>query len=284
MEQNRQKWQNRENWIDPVKGLIILWMVMYQASVRLSYGAAHDGWYFWVAEFGRPIRMPFLFLVSGMLLASSLKLDWKEFLNKRILRLVYLFALWTLFVILMRDVAKGLPLIEFPMLLLRSLVLDPPASLWFILALPIFLLVVRACRDVNPLLMLAIGLFLELLHIGPFLVVTDNTTRYFIYFLLGIYGGANIKTIAAFFEDKVSLAALFFIASFALSCSLVYLRIQNILFCVDLVICLRHRNKSNNADAEKGMKNALCSGNFFAISKAPSRCSKYCGQYSRYLT
>lgn len=198
--------KKRLNWIDYARGFTVIWVVLYQCTTRIGYDLPPEGWVYWLAELGRPLRMPALFFISGLLLTSALQKNWRDFINSKVLHLIFFFLLWSFLQILMRD--WRLPLTEFSLKLFNAVTTNPQNSLWFIAVLPLFFIITRLCRDVPPPLMLGIAALLEIMHIGPYSIWTDNTTSYYIFFLFGIYGAGIVHRVTDYFEANLKAAIL----------------------------------------------------------------------------
>jgi hypothetical protein len=65
-----------------------------------------------------------------------------------------------------------------------------------------------ALRHVKPLYVLTAAIALELLQIGPFYSILDNATRYWVYFLVGLYGRKHIFTLAAWFKNHFLIGVM----------------------------------------------------------------------------
>jgi uncharacterized membrane protein YcfT len=217
--------KKRLDWIDYAKGFTVIWVILYQCTTRIGYDLPPEGWVYWLAELGRPLRMPALFFVSGLLLTSSLQKNWHDFINSKVLHLIFFFVLWSFLQILMRD--WRLPFDELSLKLFNAITSNPQNSLWFIAVLPLFFVITRLCRDVPPPLMLGIAALLEILHIGPYSIWTDNTSSYYIYFLFGIYGAGIVHRITNYFEDNLKAAFLALAGFILLDCVMVFMNWWN---------------------------------------------------------
>jgi len=94
----------RVDWIDAAKGFCILLVVFHHVIVT-SYSlptfvsdSGSDIFSYFnekISHYLAPLRMPLFFVISGMLVHSSVtKKSWYEVFDKRISNLVYLFLLW----------------------------------------------------------------------------------------------------------------------------------------------------------------------------------------------
>jgi uncharacterized membrane protein YcfT len=193
----------RLNWVDYAKGFIILWMVLYQCVTRVGYTHPHEGLLYHIAEFGSPVRMQTLFMISGLLFASSLHMAWGDFFKTRLASLLYLFILWSFIAVILKTAGHFR---DIPYDFLHALFVKPLGSVWFIIILPLYMLLTRLCRNVPPLLMFALGVGLEFAHIGPYSVYTDNFAQYYIYFLIGVYGKSLIHYLTAWFAQRPFIA------------------------------------------------------------------------------
>jgi uncharacterized membrane protein YcfT len=201
--------KQRLDWMDYIRGFIVLWMVWYQCAIRAGYTHAAGGWFEQIALFGEPVRMQTLFLISGLLFTSSLHKSWQELLHSRLLNLVYLFVLWSFIGVVLHSAAQ---VSAIPLAFVDALFIKPIISLWFILVLALFMAASRLLNKASPFVMLGFAVGLELLQLGPFWTYSDNFTHYFIYFLIGLYAKEPIMVLAAWLNKHRIMACLFLIA------------------------------------------------------------------------
>lgn len=196
---------HRLEWIDLLKGFMVLWMVFFQASLRASYHVEEQSIVYTLAMLGRPVRMPVMFMLAGLLFAPALSKTWRELINNRILFFLYLFVVWTLIMTLLRNL--GTPA-KLPFELGLFLFYEPFGSLWFLIVVALMMVLSYALKAIRPIYILVGATALELLQIGPFYAIFDNVTRYWLYFLIGLYGRVHILQLAQWFGARVWVSLL----------------------------------------------------------------------------
>lgn len=129
----------RLQWVDYAKGLSILLVVHMHATLGVSAALGQSGIMEQIVHFASSFRMPLFFMLSGLFVLSVRTLDWKSFLDKRVLGLVYFFLLWTLITLIFKGYEfTGGDLSALP-LLARSSLVEPIGTLWFIYVLALCL-------------------------------------------------------------------------------------------------------------------------------------------------
>jgi len=86
--------RNRELWLDVAKGISIVSVVLFHSGTLSSEGTiARRAWE--IVDLGLfTFIMPLFFLVSGLVMGSSLALPFVSFLKRRVWPITYLFVLW----------------------------------------------------------------------------------------------------------------------------------------------------------------------------------------------
>ena len=90
-------------WADVARGLCIVLVVMMHSTVGVQQAMGAAGWLNPMVEFAKPFRIPAFFLIAGLFFAPMLTRSWPDLIDRRLLRLVYVLALWSLLLF----VAKG---------------------------------------------------------------------------------------------------------------------------------------------------------------------------------
>lgn len=186
-------------WIDHAKGLGIILVVMSVAA--LAYGtpgnSAGDAgnWMLGLAAWALPFVIPAFFLLSGLFLHRSLYGSASVYFDRKVLRLVYFFALWlAIETVILNAGAFTRGPAELARLYLGGWI-APESPLWFLQQLALFYLVTRAIRRLQPVRVLAAGALLQVLsEAGLFYTgwsVTDHFAANYIYFYAG-YAGASL--------------------------------------------------------------------------------------------
>lgn len=215
-----QKPSLRLNWIDSAKGFIILWVILYQCLLRVVFtlpeanqaDLVNNHFVAYFAEFGRPMRMPALFMFSGILVGKAINLPWREYFHKKIYHLIFFFILWTAIQICLKNGLKG-NFIAIPFDIIFALIIEPQNSLWFIGSLAIFLVVIKLIYKAPKLIIIIFAAVLEIAKLYNYSIFVDNSSRYFIYFVLGFYYIEQIKTLSLWIEKNI-FAAFFIVLSY----------------------------------------------------------------------
>lgn len=185
------KESSRYEWIDVARGLSIILVVLHHSLPR--YGgemfkpllSAYA-----VSDLFLSLRMPLFFTISGMLAASIVRLNFKELLQKRIINLIYLYLLWATFKIVVTslDVVPHDP--AGPIGRILSLLWAPPATLWYIYALAIFVFGTWLLAKINIYALLAASVVVYLLFYGSEISFDQpfhlRLIRMYPWFLMGL--------------------------------------------------------------------------------------------------
>ncbi len=188
---------NRLLWADVARGLCIVLVVMMHSTLGVQEAMNATGWLNPVVEFAKPFRIPAFFLVAGLFFAPMLTRSWPDLIDRRLLRLVYVLALWSLLLF----VAKG------GFLALESLrqgarwfllaLLEPPSALWFIHALILFSLAARLLAALPGWLVLAAAATLHLAAPVTGWTAIDEFASRFVFFVLGCQVAGGLAAFAA---------------------------------------------------------------------------------------
>jgi uncharacterized membrane protein YcfT len=188
---------NRLLWADVARGLCIVLVVMMHSTLGVQEAMDANGWLNPVIEFAKPFRIPAFFLVAGLFFAPMLTRSWPDLINRRLLRLAYVLALWSLLLF----VAKG------GFLALESLrqgarwfllaLLEPPSALWFIHALILFSLAARLLAGLPGWLVLAAAATLHLAAPVTGWTAIDEFASRFVFFVLGCQVAGGLAAFAA---------------------------------------------------------------------------------------
>ena len=182
-------------WIDHAKGLGIILVVMSVAA--LGYGTPHGAgnWMLGLADWARPFAVPAFFLIAGLFLPRALFGSAPAYFDRKILRLVYFFALWlAIETVILNAGAFTRGPAELARLYLSGWI-APQSPLWFLQQLALFYLATRILRRVKPVRVLAAGALLQILSAaGLFQTgwsVADHFAANYIFFYAG-YTGASL--------------------------------------------------------------------------------------------
>ena len=199
----------RSRWVDAAKGLSIVLVVLFHAT--LVDGQPPDTGPWWVvnAVFAT-LRMPLFFLVSGLFAASALRRSWADLLRGRVLQLVYVYVLWlTVRELYFAGLGRGLDLSW------QAYVL-PDSDMWFLYVLAIFFVVARALRSVSASVQTGVAAISSIV-IGSFTFERemhrfDDMAVYFVFFVAGCSWSRAIRhTADAVTMTTTSLCVLLFV-------------------------------------------------------------------------
>jgi uncharacterized membrane protein YcfT len=170
-------------WLDVAKGIAIIGVVLFHAG-SVAPGGTHASTVWTQIDLVIfTFILPLFFLVSGLVFGRAMSLPWKRFLLKRPLPLLYLFVLWSLIFALFAALSGGT--VGWP--LLQNLELQ--TVLWFLPALAVHMVLVRALRGLNPVVHIAVAAVIAL----PFAVWfpfagygLTHTPHFYVFFVLGV--------------------------------------------------------------------------------------------------
>lgn len=188
----------RIDWIDAVKGLTIMLVVMKHSTYGTAVALDHLPYVFNIlCEWTVPFRMPLFFLVAGLFAQKALRSPLRQFLDSKILHFAYFYLLWSVIQIGIKIVLpqEGIWHVTYKDLLLIPF--EPFGLLWFIYALAIFFTIMRLTRDVRPAIMVFVALAFYFTKLDTGWTIPDEFARRFIYFVVGIYAAPHVFTLAS---------------------------------------------------------------------------------------
>jgi len=190
----------RESWVDVAKGGAIVLVVLYHAAYFL--GDVGLAWS-WSEASGAltTFRMPLFFLTAGLFAARALSLDLRGLLTRRVLRLLWLYVLWSF--------AWTLALRTLPHLSheptwgeLGLILVWPHASTstWFLYALALYFVLAWSIRrlpawsQLTLAALVSIAFDADLLATGN--MTLDKMATYFVFFLAAALLGPRLREAA----------------------------------------------------------------------------------------
>ncbi len=187
----------RVDWIDAVKGLTIMLVVMKHTTYGTAVALDHLPYVFNIlCEWTIPFRMPLFFLVAGLFAQKALRAPLRQFLDSKILHFAYFYLLWSVIQIGIKIALphEGIWHVTYKDLLLIPL--EPFGLLWFIYALAVFFTIMRLTRDVRPAIMVFLALAFYFTRLNTGWTMPDEFARRFIFFVIGIYAAPHVFTLA----------------------------------------------------------------------------------------
>ncbi|GAA1732233.1 acyltransferase [Isoptericola hypogeus] len=180
-------------WIDAGRGIAICLVVLYHAARWLDA----SGWER-VNEYVTTLRMPFFFVLSGLLAVRVTTMAWSELWSRRLSLYLWVFVVWEVVGALAYVVGfaiRGTPI--GPLGLARDVLvapLMPVYELWFIWVLAVFCVVARLLRPVPRWIQLLAAAVCSVVALAPGFDLGNlgwnGALRYFVFFLAGMYGRA----------------------------------------------------------------------------------------------
>ena len=210
----------RIEWVDTAKAICILLVVLYHARhsaqlISWDDRTAAEYWHM-VNAVLKPIRMPSFFIISGFLAAGSLRREWSAIAEKRVLRLAWVYAVWTfLFVLLIPTFpvfgfADGI----FPHFV-RDL-LSGTSAAWYLWALALFFYFAWVTRDWPWWAPIAVGAAIAAispLYTDGLPAQTASALRCLVFFMVGIRMPRILDQVTAI-DPKFALPAIAILAPF----------------------------------------------------------------------
>lgn len=203
----------RINWIDQARGLSIILVVIMHSTLGVEKAMGIEGWMHQVVSYATPFRIPAFFLISGLLLATALRKPLGEFLDKRVVTLLYLYVVWLTIQFgfkapgMISEMGATGTLLAY----LKAFV-QPFGTLWFIYVLPIFFALSRAVMHLPKLAVLAVGLIANLAPIHTGWMAIDNAASFFFYFYLGHVAAPYIQHFVDWIMENSKIALMGLIA------------------------------------------------------------------------
>lgn len=189
--------KTRVDWIDAVKGLTIILVVMKHSTYGDAIALHHMPVVFnTFSEFTASFRMPLFFLVAGLFAQKALRAPLRDFMDGKILHFAYFYLLWSLIQIGLKLALphEGGWAISYKDLLLIPL--EPFGLLWFVYALAVFFAVMRIFRDVRAPIVIGFALVLYFSKLNTGWTIPDEFARRFIFFVCGVYGAPYVFRLA----------------------------------------------------------------------------------------
>ena len=202
---------HRVDWVDIAKGLCIILVVMMHSTLGVVDRMGEAGFMEALVAFAAPFRMPDFFLISGLFLARVIDRPWRRFLDRKVVHFAYFYLLWVVIQFAFKGPALALSSgVEAALAEFALAFVQPFGTLWFIYALPVFFVVTRLLRGVNPWLVLGGAALLEIAPVHTGWVLADEFAARYVYFFAGYLLAERIFELAERVRGQVvlSLAAI----------------------------------------------------------------------------
>jgi uncharacterized membrane protein YcfT len=178
---------NRVDWLDFARGVSIVLVVLFHASIQMEDRGLTSSIYWVVNDFFSPIRMPVFFLISGVLSEKYFRLDATSKLLWRIFTLTYIYILWSL----VNASVTGELSFNLAQITRYVFTLNPTLDLWFIWAIVVYSIIAKIAVRTNFNNFLAIAFIISLVSYSELFVfenyIYNNVVRFLPFFLFGVY-------------------------------------------------------------------------------------------------
>lgn len=187
----------RVDWVDAVKGLTIILVVVNHSTYGTAAALGHVPYYFnLLCEWVLPFRMPLFFLVAGLFAQKALRAPLRSFVDGKILHFVYFYILWSAIQIglkaaLPHDGGWSVSYLDF-----LIIPLEPFGLMWFLYALAVFFAFMRLARDVRPIIVVALALALYFADLHTGWTMPNELAHRFIFFVAGVYAAPHVFALA----------------------------------------------------------------------------------------
>src|SRR5712671_186328 len=213
----------RIDWVDYAKGICIVMVVMMHSVLGVELAAGQTGFIHPLVAFAKPFRMPDFFLISGLFLSVVIDLDWRTYLDRKVVHFAYFYVLWVTIQFVVKApvfaAAHGWGYVAFQYALAF---IEPFGTLWFIYLLPIFFVVTKATRRVPPALIWFAAAGLQIAAIDTGWTAIDEFAGRFVYVYTGYLFAPRIFVFAAAVQARPGGAATGLAAWAAVNGALVY--------------------------------------------------------------
>lgn len=213
----------RLEWVDIAKGLSIILVVMMYTTNGVGEETGATNFMHWIVAFAKPLRMPEFFLISGLFLSYGITRTWRQFADKRFVHYIYFYVLWSIILYMFKiAIFDGNPLAALQNILMIGL--QPYSVLWFVYALALFSLAIKALHSlrVPHWAALAVGIILQMLPINTASYFVNDLAEYFVYYYAGYAFAPHILQLVAFTGKKTLLALTILVAWVLINGALVF--------------------------------------------------------------
>lgn len=183
-------------WIDTARGMAILLVVSLHSASWLRETPIRVELWWDICQVFITMRMPLLYVCSGMLAAKWLRADWGELLPRKVTFLFWVYLIWQPIGSVMALISTRvtgddeLTLIR----MLASLTLSPVRprfELWFIWTLAVFFVLARLCARVPQAPQFAVAAMVSAIWFSSLVTETnlgwDGGLKHYVFFLIGIH-------------------------------------------------------------------------------------------------
>ncbi|MDO8423467.1 MAG: acyltransferase family protein [Parvibaculum sp.] len=199
----------RVDWIDAVKGLTIILVVVSHTTYGTAAALNSAPYYFeLLCEWAVPFRMPLFFLVAGLFAQKALRAPLLSFIDSKILHFVYFYVLWSTIQIGIKMALPHSSGWTVTYLDLLMIPLEPFGLMWFLYALVVFFAFMRLVRDVRPAIVITLALALYFANLDTAWMMPNEFAHRFIFFTAGVYGAPHVFNAAQWAINNPKRATL----------------------------------------------------------------------------
>lgn len=189
-------------WMDVLRGFAVVLVVLAHVGLIVEFRAERmfpglDD----AINILQPLRMPMLFLLSGLLVPRSLAKGPRRYTSGKLKSIVYPYVLWTIVLALIASLvaAERTPLDIFSQLIM------PTTHLWFLGFLIIFYGIALLCWFIHPLIFVVVAVALIILPVDP---SWDALWMRAIAFFFGVAIGRDVDSFQRLLGDRLLCAVL----------------------------------------------------------------------------
>ena len=208
----------RAAWADFAKGLTIILVVMMHSTLGVELVAGETVVMGGLVDFARSFRMPLFFAISGLFAATAISRGWLRFTDAKLIHFVYFYVLWSVLQIGVRLALAGHGQHDISWHQFLLIPIEPFGTIWFIYILPLFFLAAKLTRHLPAGLGILAASLISLFHTDTGWIVADASTKYFVFFMAGLYAGPWLKAFAHWASERpwgvAGLTLLFTAANF----------------------------------------------------------------------
>lgn len=180
-------YSERQAWADVGRGFAIITIVFFHTASAMASRGLVD-WKVWLlVNVFAPAPIALFFFISGLFSRKYLQGPWRALLGRRVVGLLYVFAVWSLIETGMTAIVQG-GVQGFDAL---AYVGNPQSTLWFIWALALFTVAAKVVLWRSATLAIVVFSVLSVLSFSGVIAtssfVYDNLLRFFPFFLGGAY-------------------------------------------------------------------------------------------------
>lgn len=149
----------RHEWMDLLRGLSILLVVLFHVSVTATEHFDIPAWSEWVNGAAAPLRMPTMMFLSGLLVSRSLAKGPRSYINGKIRMIAWPYLVWSVIMTVLMVGAAGLTGSGRTWAIILEAAYDPIGHLWFLYFIFCYYLIGLAARSVNgwiPILLMVV--------------------------------------------------------------------------------------------------------------------------------